>query len=188
MLPISIPARGEICSHLQCFDLLTYIQMNSKHKRWLCPFCNKRSSYVMVDSYFKYILEAMKPLREKVAKIDDKITMYKNLAIEFTQDNGKFQARYEAVVEDGICVGYKSASQPNSQTAAKDQNPQTNDANQQASTEASVNQTEGQNSQKDQGSGSQGTLGKRAHGESLEGEEPGKKKQKCNEDAPIELD
>ena len=63
MLPINVPARGEICSHLQCFDLETYITMNSKHKRWLCPFCNKRSSFVMIDPYFMHILEKMKPLR-----------------------------------------------------------------------------------------------------------------------------
>lgn len=90
MLPISVPARGEICSHLQCFDLETYITMNAKHKRWLCPFCNKRSHYVMIDPYFAHLLDKMKPLREKFSKIDDKITMSKNLSITFTQDNGKF--------------------------------------------------------------------------------------------------
>lgn len=34
MLPINIPARGEICTHLQCFDLEKFIEMNAKHKRW----------------------------------------------------------------------------------------------------------------------------------------------------------
>lgn len=90
MLPISVPARGEICTHLQCFDLETYIQMNSKHKRWLCPFCNKRSSYVMIDPFFSHILDIMKVLRDKVLDIDDKITMQKDLSIVFTRDKGKF--------------------------------------------------------------------------------------------------
>ena len=89
MLPISVPARGEICTHLQCFDLETYIQMNSKHKRWLCPFCNKRSSYVMIDPFFSHILDIMKVLRDKVLDIDDKITMQKDLSIVFTRDKGK---------------------------------------------------------------------------------------------------
>lgn len=68
--------------------------MNAKHKRWLCPFCNKRASYVVIDPYFSFILEKMKPLRDKEAKIDDKITMYKDLQITFTKDNGKFLKKY----------------------------------------------------------------------------------------------
>lgn len=52
MMPINTPARGEVCTHLQCFDLETYIEMNSKYKRWSCPFCNKRCSYVRLDPFF----------------------------------------------------------------------------------------------------------------------------------------
>ena len=44
----------------------------------------------MIDSYFQFILEEMKPLREKIENIDDKIIMYKDLSIEFTKDKGKF--------------------------------------------------------------------------------------------------
>ena len=36
----------------------------------------------------------MKPLREKETKIDDKITMFKDLKITFTKDNGKFLKKY----------------------------------------------------------------------------------------------
>ena len=68
--------------------------MNAKHKRWLCPFCNKRASYVMIDPFFKHILDEMKPLRDQVSKIDDKITMNKDLTIVFTRDNGKFYKKY----------------------------------------------------------------------------------------------
>lgn len=74
--------------------------MNAKHKRWLCPFCNKRSSYVMIDPFFKLILEKMAPLREKVSDIDDKIIMYRDLSIDFTRDKGKLCMKYEAVVKD----------------------------------------------------------------------------------------
>jgi len=143
MLPINVPARGEICSHLQCFDLETYITLNAKHKRWLCPFCNKRSSYVMIDPFFLHILDQMKPLRDKVKKIDDKITMFKNLSITFTQDNGKFQGKYEAVIEDNTCKGYQLI-QSNSQE--KKDSPTSAGADQ-ASTEVSNNQTENNNSQ-----------------------------------------
>ncbi|EDQ93081.1 uncharacterized protein MONBRDRAFT_31004 [Monosiga brevicollis MX1] len=38
---ISTPARGEYCNHLQCFDALTYIQMNALQCRWNCPICHR---------------------------------------------------------------------------------------------------------------------------------------------------
>ena len=49
----------------------------------------------------------MKLLRDSVQDIDDKITIYSDLTIVFTRDNGKFVAKYNAEVEDGQCVGYK---------------------------------------------------------------------------------
>jgi len=109
MMPITIPARGEICTHLQCFDLETYISLNAKHKRWQCPFCNKRSSYVIIDPYFKYILNEMKPLRDKIADIDDKITLYKDLSIIFTKDKGKFEQKCDPIIENDECLGYRPA-------------------------------------------------------------------------------
>ena len=61
----------------------------------------------MIDPYFKHILEKMKPLREKEAKIDDKITMFKNLHITFTKDNGKFLKKYIPNIQNDQCIGYK---------------------------------------------------------------------------------
>jgi len=49
----------------------------------------------------------MKPLREIENKIDDKITMYKNLQITFTRDNGKLFRRYEAKLEGNKCIEYQ---------------------------------------------------------------------------------
>lgn len=63
----------------------------------------------MIDPYFKFILEVMKPLRDKVSDIDDKITMYKDLSIVFTRDNGKFYQKSDAIIEDNECKGYKIA-------------------------------------------------------------------------------
>ena len=61
----------------------------------------------MIDPYFKFILEEMKPLRDKVSDIDDKITMFKDLSVVFTRDNGKFYQKSDAVIEDNECKGYK---------------------------------------------------------------------------------
>lgn len=63
----------------------------------------------MIDPYFKFILEEMKPLRIKVSDIDDKITMYKDLSVVFTRDNGKFHQKCDAVIENYECKGYKIA-------------------------------------------------------------------------------
>ena len=63
----------------------------------------------MIDPFFKYILDEMKPLRETVMDIDDKITMHNNLDIVFTKDKGKFCRKYEANVIDGECFGYRNA-------------------------------------------------------------------------------
>jgi hypothetical protein len=34
---IKVPARGELCTHLQCFDIDSYIATNHQHRRWKCP-------------------------------------------------------------------------------------------------------------------------------------------------------
>lgn len=93
MVPIVTPVRGEVCTHLQCFDLPTYIEMNAKYKRWQCPFCGKRCSFVKIDSLYVNIINQMNPLRELTDDIDEKITLNKDLSIVFTHDKGKFLAR-----------------------------------------------------------------------------------------------
>lgn len=40
---IKYPVRGMRCTHLQCFDLDTYVSMNSTLKRWACPVCGKHT-------------------------------------------------------------------------------------------------------------------------------------------------
>ena len=40
----------------------------------------------------------MKPLRDKVHDIDDKITMHKDLTIEFTRDKGKFHSKFSPLI------------------------------------------------------------------------------------------
>ena len=36
---IILPARGQDCKHIQCFDLESYLQMNSERGSWRCPVC-----------------------------------------------------------------------------------------------------------------------------------------------------
>jgi hypothetical protein len=52
------PVRGAKCSHLQPFDLVTYILMNFKSKRWNCPVCGKRTVNLTHDPLTKEICNA----------------------------------------------------------------------------------------------------------------------------------
>jgi hypothetical protein len=55
---IVIPCRPSSCSHLQCFDASTFLQMNEKKSTWTCPVCNKPAEYwnLIIDGLFTEIL------------------------------------------------------------------------------------------------------------------------------------
>ncbi|CDW81262.1 miz zinc finger family protein [Stylonychia lemnae] len=79
--PIKYAARGELCRHLECFDLETYVNMNHQHKRWKCPSCNKRAHSLMIDSYFSQIVDLMNNLKQSDPYTKDKIQIDSNLNI-----------------------------------------------------------------------------------------------------------
>lgn len=56
------PCRSTNCTHLQCFDGLTYIQMNEKKPKWNCPVCYKSSPLkdLLIDEYFEEIVNSDK--------------------------------------------------------------------------------------------------------------------------------
>lgn len=39
------PCRPNTCTHLQCFDAFSYLEMNEVKPRWQCPVCNKPGLY-----------------------------------------------------------------------------------------------------------------------------------------------
>jgi hypothetical protein len=56
---IKTPVRGEFCTHLKCFELESYIIMNSTtNRRWICP-CNPKDKPVRLfrDEFMMRILE-----------------------------------------------------------------------------------------------------------------------------------
>lgn len=38
---LDVPCRGTQCSHIQCFDATSYLQLQEQGPQWLCPICNK---------------------------------------------------------------------------------------------------------------------------------------------------
>lgn len=54
---MTIPVRASTCTHLQCFDALTFLMMNEKKPTWVCPVCDKQCLYhkLFIDGLFTEI-------------------------------------------------------------------------------------------------------------------------------------
>ncbi|KAF2750424.1 hypothetical protein M011DRAFT_474867 [Sporormia fimetaria CBS 119925] len=70
-LRIQIPCRSTLCSHLQCFDAESFLQLQEQAPTWLCPICNKTVSFeaLAVDEYVQEILQNVPKTTDQV-KID----------------------------------------------------------------------------------------------------------------------
>jgi E3 SUMO-protein ligase PIAS1 len=57
-LRIVTPCRSTICTHNQCFDANSFLQLQEQAPTWTCPICNKTISYegLAVDQYVEEIL------------------------------------------------------------------------------------------------------------------------------------
>ncbi|KAM0281328.1 hypothetical protein ACHAQH_003596 [Verticillium albo-atrum] len=55
---LAVPCRSYVCTHIQCFDATSYLQLQEQGPQWLCPICNKSATYesLAVDEYVKDIL------------------------------------------------------------------------------------------------------------------------------------
>jgi len=42
---LQLPCRGISCSHIQCFDATSYLQLQEQGPQWLCPICNKSTPF-----------------------------------------------------------------------------------------------------------------------------------------------
>ncbi|PGH14430.1 hypothetical protein AJ79_03073 [Helicocarpus griseus UAMH5409] len=59
-LRIAVPCRSMICSHNQCFDATSFLQLQEQAPTWTCPVCNKSTSFesLQVDQYVDNILQS----------------------------------------------------------------------------------------------------------------------------------
>jgi len=69
-LRINTPCRSTLCSHNQCFDGESFLQLQEQAPTWTCPICNKIISFeaLAVDEYVQEILD-------KVSKGTDQVTV-----------------------------------------------------------------------------------------------------------------
>lgn len=42
---LDIPCRGISCTHIQCFDAGSYLQLQEQGPQWICPICNKSAPF-----------------------------------------------------------------------------------------------------------------------------------------------
>ncbi|KAH8724714.1 E3 SUMO-protein ligase PIAS1 [Phaeosphaeriaceae sp. PMI808] len=61
-LKINTPCRSTICTHNQCFDAESFLQLQEQAPTWTCPICNKTISYegLAVDVYVEEILSKVR--------------------------------------------------------------------------------------------------------------------------------
>ncbi|KAI9741944.1 MAG: SUMO ligase siz1 [Cirrosporium novae-zelandiae] len=65
---INVPCRSIVCHHPQCFDAVSYLQLQEQAPTWLCPLCNKTAPFqtLHIDQYVDEILENTSPSTEQV--------------------------------------------------------------------------------------------------------------------------
>ena len=70
---INIPARSVKCRHLACWDLQTYLEMNSEINYFSCPLCRETaySDEIEVDSYMWNILKKLPQPRPGEVEVDE---------------------------------------------------------------------------------------------------------------------
>jgi E3 SUMO-protein ligase PIAS1 len=56
---MKVPCRSNVCSHNQCFDAASFLQLQEQAPTWSCPVCSKhiRFDAIAVDQYVQEILE-----------------------------------------------------------------------------------------------------------------------------------
>lgn len=57
-LRINIPCRSTVCTHNQCFDAESFLQLQEQAPTWICPICSKTVHFngLAVDQYVEEIL------------------------------------------------------------------------------------------------------------------------------------
>ncbi|KAB8069798.1 PINIT domain-containing protein [Aspergillus leporis] len=67
-LRITVPCRTVICTHNQCFDAYSFLQLQEQAPTWSCPVCSKATSFesLQIDQYVDDILHSTSPDIEQV--------------------------------------------------------------------------------------------------------------------------
>ncbi|GMR52917.1 hypothetical protein PMAYCL1PPCAC_23112, partial [Pristionchus mayeri] len=112
---MSIAARSRDCTHLQCFDLDSYLMLNEKKPSWKCGVCNNLAPYhrLIIDKYFMKMLKDLGPMVTDVELLKDgSFRVIKEDDVCDITDDEEDSPKPKAVV--GVCSA--SGSRPSSTT------------------------------------------------------------------------
>ena len=67
------PGRATTCNHLQCFDIATFLQMNERKARWICPVCDGVAAYecLFIDGLMMEILSRAPQSVDHIELLED---------------------------------------------------------------------------------------------------------------------
>ncbi|KAJ6120234.1 transcriptional regulator family: Zinc finger MIZ-type [Penicillium sp. IBT 18751x] len=67
-LRIEVPCRSVVCTHNQCFDASSFLELQKQAPTWTCPVCSKSTSFesLQIDQYVDDILRETLPDVEQV--------------------------------------------------------------------------------------------------------------------------
>ncbi|KAJ1968381.1 E3 SUMO-protein ligase pli1 [Dispira parvispora] len=70
---IKDPCRSTRCDHIQCFDAMSYLQVNEQVPTWKCPICNIAAPYtdLMIDGFFLDIIRSVPDSIEQIYVEED---------------------------------------------------------------------------------------------------------------------
>lgn len=60
---ITTPVKGKRCQHVQCFDLINFLEYSRRSSKFDCPVCNKNTAYpamLVISPYIEHALEKYK--------------------------------------------------------------------------------------------------------------------------------
>ncbi|KAK0703233.1 PINIT domain-containing protein [Lasiosphaeria miniovina] len=72
---LNLPCRALSCSHIQCFDATSYLQLQEQGPQWICPICNNPAPFdqLAVDEYIREILaKTPKTVEQVTIELDGK--------------------------------------------------------------------------------------------------------------------
>lgn len=89
MQRINVPTRSIYCTHVQCFDVFNYLQINEFKPNWKCPVCRDKAPFetLFIDGMFKKILKEKTVANEIVFAADGSWEISPSDSFKFANDS-----------------------------------------------------------------------------------------------------
>jgi len=101
-----VPCRPQTCSHLQCFDAATFLQMNERKPTWNCPVCDSKANYsdLLIDGYFQEVLESKELPEDENDIILEADGSWKQVPKEEDKEAAAVAAKQKAEEKEVDCI------------------------------------------------------------------------------------